>query len=94
MDQLKIDRSFIAGLEHDPVDRKIVEATIELAHMLGLRVVGEGIETPAQRERLRDLGCDLGQGFGIARPMPAGDVAGFAARWARERQAPTGAALS
>jgi diguanylate cyclase (GGDEF)-like protein len=70
---VKIDRSFIAALE-DPRTCAIVTAMIELAHALGLSAIGEGIETTAQLARLRELGCDLGQGYLFARPAPAAEV--------------------
>jgi len=74
VDELKIDQSFVLNmLENDKSDA-IVRSTIELAHNLGLEVVAEGIESPAASARLKELGCDLGQGFGLARPMPAEDL--------------------
>jgi EAL domain-containing protein (putative c-di-GMP-specific phosphodiesterase class I) len=69
LDTIKIDRSFTAGIE-GPADRSIVDAVIALAHGLGIGVVAEGIETEAQAELLRELGCDLGQGFLFSRPVP------------------------
>jgi diguanylate cyclase (GGDEF)-like protein/PAS domain S-box-containing protein len=71
LDVLKIDRSFIAGVAANPTDRAIVKATIEMAHAVGLTVVAEGVETRAQEDQLRALGCDLAQGFLYARPQPA-----------------------
>jgi EAL domain-containing protein (putative c-di-GMP-specific phosphodiesterase class I) len=62
LDTIKIDRTFVAGIE-DPADRSIVEAVVALAHGLGIGVVAEGIETEAQADKLRELGCDLGQGY-------------------------------
>jgi diguanylate cyclase (GGDEF)-like protein len=73
LDTIKIDRSFVAGLEAT-ADRSIVEAVIALAHGLGIGVVAEGIETDAQRLRLIELGCDLGQGYLFSRPVPAKDA--------------------
>jgi diguanylate cyclase (GGDEF)-like protein len=70
LDTIKIDRSFVAGLD-EIADRSIVDAVIALAHGLGIGVVAEGIETPRQAERLRELGCDLGQGYLFSRPVPA-----------------------
>ncbi len=67
---LKIDQSFIDGLGKDPEDTAIVEAVVTLAHALGLTVTAEGIETSRQLQALRDLGCDLGQGYYFARPQP------------------------
>ena len=71
LDTIKIDRSFITELEVDDADVPIVGAVIDLAHGLGIDVVAEGIETPAQLEVLRRLGCDRGQGYYFARPLPA-----------------------
>src|SRR4029077_110832 len=73
LDTIKIDRSFVAGLEA-AADRSIVEAVIALAHGLGIGVVAEGIETDIQRRRLIELGCDLGQGYLFSRPVPARDA--------------------
>jgi diguanylate cyclase (GGDEF)-like protein len=70
LDTIKIDRTFVAGIE-DPADRSIVEAVVALAHGLGIGVVAEGIETKAQADKLRELGCDLGQGYLFSRPVPA-----------------------
>jgi EAL domain-containing protein (putative c-di-GMP-specific phosphodiesterase class I) len=60
----------VLGLD-EVADRSIVDAVIALAHGLGIGVVAEGIETRAQADRLRASGCDLGQGYFFARPMPA-----------------------
>jgi EAL domain-containing protein (putative c-di-GMP-specific phosphodiesterase class I) len=65
---LKVDRSFVAGLPHDVEDEAIVASTIQLGHTLNLDVIAEGVETPAQRSRLTDLGCDYGQGYLLGRP--------------------------
>ena len=74
VDVVKIDRGFIAGLGEDRADTLVVEAAIRVAHGLGLRVVAEGVEAGAQLEALRDLGCDAGQGYLLARPAPGKDV--------------------
>lgn len=71
VDILKIDRSIIEGLERDPGNAAIVSATITLAHVLGLEVVAEGVETEAEAAELRALGCDFGQGFYWWMPRPA-----------------------
>jgi diguanylate cyclase (GGDEF)-like protein len=78
---LKVDRSFVAGLSHTDTDTGavITTATVRMAHELGLEVVAEGVETQAQLERLRELGCDFAQGFLLSRPLPAAQVAAFAA---------------
>ncbi|MFZ0666920.1 MAG: EAL domain-containing protein [Acidimicrobiales bacterium] len=71
---LKIDRSFVNGLGTDTEDERIVAAITELGHGLGLRVVAEGIENRQQRQRARELGCDLYQGFLLAKPCRPRDV--------------------
>ena len=71
IDMLKIDKSFVDGLEENPEDKAIVEAVISLARALDLSTVAEGIETPGQLERLRDLGCELGQGHYFSGALPA-----------------------
>lgn len=69
-DVLKIDRSFIAGMNRDAESTKIVRAIVSLAHNLGRRVVAEGIETFEQQQFLQRLGCDLGQGHLFGHPLP------------------------
>lgn len=69
---LKIDQSFIAGLHGPEVQstRALVEGVLSLARTLGIETIGEGIETDAQRQTLRELGCDYGQGYLLGRPAP------------------------
>lgn len=67
--ELKVDQSFVKNLLLDEQDAVIVKSTIDLGHNLGLRVVAEGIENEPVLARLRELGCDIGQGFGISRPL-------------------------
>ncbi|HET7703070.1 MAG TPA: diguanylate cyclase, partial [Candidatus Limnocylindrales bacterium] len=69
LDTIKIDRSFVEGIDRDGSNLPIVQAVIALAHGLGIDVVAEGIETTGQLERLRELACDRGQGFLFARPQ-------------------------
>jgi EAL domain-containing protein (putative c-di-GMP-specific phosphodiesterase class I) len=69
-DQLKIDRSFVAGLGSSATDDAIVAATIDMAHALDMVVAAEGVETERQLERLVELGCDLAQGYHVAMPRP------------------------
>jgi diguanylate cyclase (GGDEF)-like protein len=71
VDGLKIDKSFVIDMAHDASDAAIVRSTIELAHNLGLRVVAEGVESADAWNRLMEMGCDLAQGFHVARPLPA-----------------------
>ncbi|MBU0602956.1 MAG: EAL domain-containing protein [Gammaproteobacteria bacterium] len=68
--EMKIDRSFVMNLIDNPNDEIIVRSTIELAHNMGLKVTAEGVETEAVLERLRELGCDLAQGYLISKPIP------------------------
>jgi diguanylate cyclase (GGDEF)-like protein len=68
-DRLKIDRQFTSQLDSSPADELIVTKVIELAHGLGLSVVAEGVETQSVWTRLHELGCDVAQGYAIARPM-------------------------
>jgi diguanylate cyclase (GGDEF)-like protein len=77
---LKIDRSFVAGLDTGRVDRAIVEATLALAHALGLETVAEGVETEAQRRILLDLGCTRMQGFLVSKPLPGEAFTAWLAR--------------
>jgi diguanylate cyclase (GGDEF)-like protein len=69
--QLKIDRGFVADIEHSSDALAVVDAVIKLAHALGLKVVAEGVETESQRDVLLGLRCDELQGYLFARPMPA-----------------------
>jgi EAL domain-containing protein (putative c-di-GMP-specific phosphodiesterase class I) len=71
---LKIDRSFIFNMMTDEQDEIIVTSTINLAHNLGLNVVAEGVENIETMNRLKDLGCDLVQGYYVSRPMSAENV--------------------
>ncbi|WP_177307003.1 putative bifunctional diguanylate cyclase/phosphodiesterase [Pseudoduganella namucuonensis] len=71
LDFIKIDQSFVCDLEHDAAHMALCDAIIVMAHKLDLKVIAEGIETPAQYELLRRAGCDYGQGFLFGRAMPA-----------------------
>jgi len=68
--ELKIDRSFVSVARRDRDARRIVESSVRLAHDLGLRSIAEGIETDEDARLMRALGCDVGQGYYFARPMP------------------------
>ncbi|MBV2194002.1 MAG: EAL domain-containing protein, partial [Azonexus sp.] len=80
IDEIKIDRSFVIDLENDSRKLALVQAIITLGHALGLSVVAEGVETETQAGLLRQIGCDIFQGFLYARPMPAQDFIAFVAR--------------
>ncbi|HEX5849726.1 MAG TPA: PAS domain-containing protein [Rubrobacter sp.] len=74
VDFVKIDGSFARSLGTNSKARVIVEAIISLAHALGLEAVGEGVESPEQLEHFRSMGCDMVQGYHLARPMPDGEM--------------------
>jgi EAL domain-containing protein (putative c-di-GMP-specific phosphodiesterase class I) len=73
-DTLKIDRSFVAGVQVMPKRRALLRAMIQMAHDLGLRVVCEGVESAEDLEMLRHLDCDLVQGYHISRPVTVQDL--------------------
>jgi EAL domain-containing protein (putative c-di-GMP-specific phosphodiesterase class I)/DNA-binding NarL/FixJ family response regulator len=73
-DELKVDRSFVHGASTDGTRRAICSASLRMAHQLQMQVVGEGIENQDDWDFLAQLGCDVGQGHFIARPMPAASV--------------------
>ncbi|YAA59792.1 GGDEF domain-containing phosphodiesterase [Niveispirillum fermenti] len=77
LDCLKVDRKFVMDMERDQSTRHIVEAIVAMAQAMDLKVVAEGIETPAQWEILKRLGVEEGQGYLFARPMPADAFAEF-----------------
>lgn len=80
--EIKIDRSFISCVTVSPKDAAIVQSTIQLGHALGLSVVAEGSEHAADLAWLRQRGCDIAQGYGIARPMPAQELPAWVAAYA------------
>jgi diguanylate cyclase (GGDEF)-like protein/PAS domain S-box-containing protein len=75
IDMIKVDRSFVQGAEHDPRDAAITANVVSLAHALGLVAMAEGIESETQLASLRELGCDLAQGFLFARAVSPDDLA-------------------
>jgi len=74
VDEIKIDRSFVATMVDDPTAATIVSATIALADRLGMRVVAEGVETIAELDLLRSFGCQLIQGYYFSTPLPPGEL--------------------
>jgi diguanylate cyclase (GGDEF)-like protein len=80
LDGVKIDRSFIDGLTEDREDAAIIRAIIDMCRALSLTTVAEGVETEAQLERLRELGCDHVQGYLLSHPMAAGPISEFLRR--------------
>ncbi len=81
VDELKIDKSFVMGMERDVGDAKIVRSTIDLAHNMGLSVVAEGVENAAIWGLLREQGCDEAQGYHMSRPLPVADFMAWRERW-------------
>ncbi|SEK05590.1 putative bifunctional diguanylate cyclase/phosphodiesterase [Paraburkholderia diazotrophica] len=81
VDELKIDKSFVMAMTHHKDDETIVRSTIDLAHNMGLKVVAEGVETEDVLGRLRDLGCDLVQGFHLSRPLPPSRLEAWLIEW-------------
>jgi diguanylate cyclase (GGDEF)-like protein len=82
VDVLKVDRSFVQNVGTNDEDDAIVRSTIDLAHSLGIAVVAKGVESEVVLQRLRALGCDLAQGFCLARPAPGPDLT----EWLRGRK--------
>jgi hypothetical protein len=74
---LKIDRSFVSIITTDPTQPTVVRSIISLAHWLRLKVIAEGVETEEQAVMLSALGCDVLQGYLLARPLPRDQVAGL-----------------
>ena len=83
IDTLKIDRSFVSELPQDPEDKAIATAIVAMGHSLHMKVVAEGVETEAQAQCLRELGCDEMQGYLLSRPMPPAALMA----WVRQRHA-------
>ena len=77
MDCIKIDKSFLSGMLENAADFQIIASTIAMVQKLQLQVVAEGVETREQLELLRQQGCDIAQGYLIARPIPQAELAGF-----------------
>ncbi|WP_165372659.1 putative bifunctional diguanylate cyclase/phosphodiesterase [Pengzhenrongella frigida] len=86
--ELKMDRSFVSTVVTDERSRMIVQTTTHMAHALGLRLVAEGVEDAATAAELIPLGVDVFQGYQIARPMPADEVAAWVRRWCAEHGVP------
>lgn len=78
-DAIKIDRSFVKGFGDDAEDTAIVRMIIELAHTLGIEVVAEGVESEEQARLLREIGCDMAQGFYFSKPLPPEAVSEYLA---------------
>ncbi|WP_249978701.1 EAL domain-containing response regulator [Vreelandella olivaria] len=85
---LKIDRAFVMDLEEDAVDRHLALTITQLAHAVGCDVVAEGIETSAQVDYLRSIGCEAAQGYYYARPLPADEFFAWCKKWASNQHSP------
>ena len=79
--ELKIDQSFVFGMLDDPDDLTILEGIIGLAGAFRRKIIAEGVETVEHGQMLLQLGCELAQGYGIARPMPSHELTAWAASW-------------
>jgi EAL domain-containing protein (putative c-di-GMP-specific phosphodiesterase class I) len=84
IDMLKVDRSFVQGVEHDAKDAAITANLVNLAHALGVTAIAEGIESDGQLSEMRAVGCDFAQGYLFARPASADQVTGMLAGAAAE----------
>jgi diguanylate cyclase (GGDEF)-like protein len=74
---LKIDQSFVGGICENPKDAALVQTVVDLAHSLEMRVVAEGVEKAEQVQRLRETGCDVGQGYYFCEPLPPEEISGL-----------------
>lgn len=80
---VKIDQSFTRGILSSPADLALIESLVSLSHSIGREVVAEGVETTEHALPLIACGCDIAQGYGIARPMPGGQFVAWAKNWRR-----------
>jgi diguanylate cyclase (GGDEF)-like protein len=85
VDVVKIDQGFVRGMLEDREDLAIVQGILSMAKIFRKEVVAEGVATPAHGCALLRLGCELAQGFGIARPMPGEEIPGWVSRWRPDR---------
>ena len=81
VDEIKIDKSFVLTMDTNAEDMTIVRSTIDLGHNMGLKVVAEGVETIEVLGQLREMGCDLAQGFYLSRPLPAAGLEAWLRNW-------------
>ncbi len=94
--ELKIDKSFVMKMDENKGDEKIVLSIIDLAHNMGLKSVAEGVQTEAVWERIRSMGCDVGQGYYFARPLPAKALSEWlrTSAWSLKKRAVGGASAA
>jgi EAL domain-containing protein (putative c-di-GMP-specific phosphodiesterase class I) len=88
LDFLKVDGSFVRDMTTDEQDAIIVRSTITLAHNLGKKVIAEGVEDAAAERLLREMGCDIVQGYHLARPMPLDELIAWIHRHEAMRLSP------
>ncbi len=81
LETIKIDQSFVQGMADDAGDLAIVQGVIGLARSFDYHVIAEGVETVAQGSMLLEMGCDLAQGYCIAKPMPLNEFIDWVGRW-------------
>jgi len=79
--ELKIDKSFVLNVDQNEHDATIIRSTIDLGHNLNLKVVAEGIENEASWQKLTQMGCDIGQGYFMAKPMLVDDFEDWHSKW-------------
>ena len=79
--ELKVDRCFVSTASENRVGRAIVKSCVELSRQLELTTVAEGVETPADFQYVKSVGCDVAQGYGIAQPLPATEFLAWQQQW-------------
>jgi EAL domain-containing protein (putative c-di-GMP-specific phosphodiesterase class I) len=94
LDILKIDRAFVTAIDSSSDDASLAPAVVSLANTMHLKIVAEGVETPSQADALAAMGCELAQGFMLARPMPAGALDDLLTVQGGQRAAEAAAGLS
>jgi EAL domain-containing protein (putative c-di-GMP-specific phosphodiesterase class I) len=80
-DELKVDKGFVHGAASNDTLRAIYDTSLNLAQQLGMKTVAEGVEDRADWDFVRSTGCDLAQGYFIAKPMPAGEIPDWITAW-------------
>jgi EAL domain-containing protein (putative c-di-GMP-specific phosphodiesterase class I) len=83
--EIKVDKAFVMTASESEESRTVIRSIVELGHSLGLQVVAEGVEDPVALDYLRAIGCDMAQGFYIARPMPAVKVRAWVENWVAQK---------
>ncbi len=94
VDTVKIDRLFIRGLPKDPENVAVIRCILGLTRAFARRAIAEGVESPSEAAALTEMGCDIGQGFGIGKPMAADEVAQWHGSWKRASRRKVSAMLA